>query len=92
MLTWSIWTSCPQLPQPRFRARDLHALFWLQRYDFMWRHLNNQPFSKHFSQADLSMLAQMVGTASVLVVLSGSFRSQCDAGGCCQMCFVSCAH
>ena len=26
MLTWRIWTSCPQLPQPRFRARDLHAL------------------------------------------------------------------
>ena len=23
MLTWSIWTSCPQ---PRFHARDLHAL------------------------------------------------------------------
>ena len=29
-LTWRIWTSCPQLPQPRFRARDLHALL-LQR-------------------------------------------------------------
>ena len=26
MLTWRIWISCPQLPQPRFRARDLHAL------------------------------------------------------------------
>ena len=27
-LTWRIWTFCPQLPQPRFRARDLHALLW----------------------------------------------------------------
>ena len=26
MLTWRIWISCPQLPLPRFRARDLHAL------------------------------------------------------------------
>ena len=32
MLTWRIWISCPptapNCPQPRFRARDLHAL-WL---------------------------------------------------------------
>ena len=30
MLTWRIWIFCPQLPQPRFRARDLHALLRLR--------------------------------------------------------------
>ena len=34
MLTWSIWTSCPQ---PRFRARDLQALLTLWTLRNRWR-------------------------------------------------------
>ena len=31
MLTWRIWISCPQLPQARFRARDLRPITVITR-------------------------------------------------------------
>ena len=52
----------------------------LQCYDHMRSHLTSQPFSEHFPEADLSMLALRVVTARVLVVLSGSFMSQIETG------------
>ena len=43
-------------------------------------YLIDQPFSEHFRQDDHSMLAPRVVTVRVLVVLSGSYRSQSETG------------
>ena len=59
------------------RQRSINSLvcmLWFLQFDGVTRpHSTSHPFSEHYRQADLYMLALRVVTARVHVVLNGSF-------------------
>ena len=43
MLTWRMWTSCPQMPQPHFCAQDLDALLKFFLYEILvWYNITDK--------------------------------------------------